>query len=124
MKARFVMLTVALTGAAAVRSNAADLVAIRMSGHYFSEPATVRLLVTVEPDHENRTLRIEADGERMYRSTEVNLDGLSEKRLHTVEFKNLPAGAYAVRAEVFSESEMRGMATDELTVLGAGNRER
>jgi hypothetical protein len=25
---------------------------------------------------------------------------------------------------VFSESEMRGMATDELTVLGAGNRER
>jgi hypothetical protein len=124
MKARLLMLTTALMGTAVIRGNALDLVEIRVSGHFFSEPATVRLLVTVEPDRANRTLRIEADGDRLFRSTEVNLDGLSEKRLHTVEFKNLPAGAYHVRAEVFSASEIRGMATEELTVLGAGSREK
>jgi hypothetical protein len=122
MKRRFLMLTVALVATTAICGNAADCVGIQIYGHYFSEPATVRLLVTVEPDQANRTLRIEADGDRLFRSTEVNLDGLSEKRLHTVEFKNLPAGAYEIRAEVFSANEVRGMATDALTVLGAGNR--
>ena len=37
-------------------------------------------------------------------------------------FKNLPAGAYEIRAEVLSATEVRAMATDALMVLGAGNR--
>ena len=122
MKGQFLMLTAALVTTTAIRGNAADRVGIQIYGHYFSEPATVRLLVTVEPDQANRTLRIEADGDRLFRSTEVNLEGLSEKRVHAVEFKNLPAGAYEIRAEVLSASEVRGMATDALTVLGAGSR--
>jgi hypothetical protein len=124
MKGRLLILTAALLGVGALTGRAADLVEIRMNGHYFSEPATVRLLVTVEPDKDNRTLRIEADGDRLFRSSEVNLDGLSEKRLHTVEFKNLPAGSYEVRAEVLSAKEVRGMATQELMVMGSGDRPR
>jgi hypothetical protein len=54
----------------------------------------------------------------LYRSTEVALDGQAEKRLHTVEFKNLPAGTYEVRAEVFSASDVRGTAVQELEVMG------
>lgn len=122
MKGRILLLTAVLMATTVLRGSAADCVGIQIHGHYFSEPATVRLVVTVEPDEANRTLRIEADGDRLFRSTEVNLEGLSEKRLHTVEFKNLPAGAYEIRAEVFSASEMRGMAADVLTVLGAGTR--
>ena len=123
MKGRFLVLAAALLGAGAIRSHAADLVEIRVNGHYFSEPATVQVLVTVEPDRDNRTLRIEADGDRLFRSSEVNLDGLSEKRLHTVEFKNLPAGSYELRAEVMSAKSVRGMAVQELMVMGLG-RER
>ena len=122
MTRRFLMLTAAIVAATAIHGDAADCVGLQIYGHYFSEPATVRLLVRVEPDQANRTLRIEADGDRLFRSTEVSLEGLSEKRLHIVEFKNLPAGAYEVRAEVFSAKEMRGMATDALTVLGVGGR--
>lgn len=122
MKGRILMLVTALVATTAIRGNAADRVGIQISGHYFSEPATVRLVVTVEPDQANRTLRIEADGDRLFRSTEVSLEGLSEKRLHAVEFKNLPAGAYEIRAEVLSATEVRAMATDALMVLGAGNR--
>jgi hypothetical protein len=121
MKGRFLLLVaLALVSAGTIGGRAADLVGIQLHGRYFTEPATIRLNVWVEPDKDNRTLRIEADGDFLFRSTEVNLNGLAEKRLHTVEFKNLPAGAYEVRAEVLSASEVRAMATQELTVIGAG----
>jgi hypothetical protein len=124
MKGQFFVLAAALIGAAAIRGNAAEVVGIRVNGHYFSEPATVQLLVSVEPDQANRTLRIQADGDRLFRSTEVNLEGVSEKRLHTVEFKNLPAGTYEVRAEVLSAHAVRGMASEELMVLGTQGHDR
>jgi hypothetical protein len=118
MKGRIVILIAALFATGAIGGRAADLVEIRINGHYFSEPATIRLVVAVEPDKDNRTLRIEADGERLYRSTEFSLDGSLEKRLHNVEFKNLPAGAYELRAEVLSANQVRAMATQELMVMG------
>jgi hypothetical protein len=112
------LLTIAFLTAGAVGGHAREVVQIRVSGHFFSEPATVQLIVAVEPDSDNRVLRVEADSDTLFRSTEVNLDGLDEKRLHTIEFKNLPAGAYEVRAEVLSSSTVRAMATEELMVMG------
>ena len=115
---RFLALTVALIGASAVRGAATDIIQVRVNGHYFSEPATVEIVVSIEPDKANRTLRIEADGDRMFRSTEVTLDGDAEKRLHTVEFKNLAAGSYELRAEVLSENRLRASATQDFQVMG------
>lgn len=109
--------TTAFAGAA-VRPLANDVVEIRLRGHFFAEPATVQITIAVEPDAANRTLRIEADGDRLFRSTEVKLDGELDKRIHTVEFKNLPAGSYELRAEVLSQDKVRGMATQELVVAG------
>ena len=108
----------ALTGAA--RGDARDVVEIMLHGRYFVEPATVRILVAVEPDAENRALRIEADGDQMYRSSELTLSGANEKRLHSIEFRNLPAGTYTLRAEVRSSTEVRGAASQELFVTGSG----
>ena len=122
MKARVVILTIVLASAAALRVFAGDLVEIRLRGHYFSEPATVQITVAVEPDAANRVLRIEADGDRLFRSTELALSGETDKRLHTVEFKNLPAGEYELRAELFGADSMRAMATQELVVAGLGGR--
>src|ERR671925_566169 len=82
----------------------------------------VGIPVAVEPDAENRTLRIEADGTDMFRASEVALNGVNEKRLHAFTFKNLSAGHYTLRAHVMSASEVRGMATNEMTVTGAGLR--
>jgi hypothetical protein len=119
-KARYIVLT--LAGAAAIAAStivaaAQDVVEIRMRGRYYSEPATVRITVAVEPDVKNRVLVIQADGDRLFRSSEVSLEGEKEQRIHTVEFKNLPAGHYTVRAEVLSNRESRGMA-QELLIVG------
>jgi hypothetical protein len=113
--AAVIALVPAIQAAAVV--GAQDVVAIRMRGKFFSEPATVRVTIAVEPDERNRSLVIQADGDRLFRSSEVRLEGDKGQRLHNVEFKNLPAGQYVIRAEVRSTAEVRG-AAEELLVVG------
>ena len=114
-------LTVALVAAAGtVVGDARDIVEIRLRGRYYAEPATVQITVAVEPDAVNRALRIEADSGLLFRSSEVALNGAGEKRIHTVEFKNLPAGEYTLSAQVYSTTELRAQATQSLTVSGSG----
>ena len=96
---------------------AQDVVELRIRGRYFSDPATVRITVAVEPNADNRMLRIEADGDRLFRSSEVVLEGENGQKIHTVEFKNLPAGSYTIRAAVLSSAHVRG-AAEELVVVG------
>jgi hypothetical protein len=100
--------------------DAIDIVEIRLRGRYYAEPATVQITIAVEPDAVNRALRVEAESERMFRSSEITLEGAREKRIHTLEFKNLPAGEYTLSAAVFTSDEMRAVATQALTVSGGG----
>ena len=108
---------VALTGSV---GSAKDNVEIRLTGRFFAEPATVQLVVAVEPNAENRTLRVEADGDNMFCATEIQLAGAREQRLHTVSFKNLSAGGYTLRAQVLSTSNVRSQAEQEIMVAGDG----
>ena len=102
-----------------VSSPAKEVVEIRLRTAVWSAPATVPIIVAVEPGADNRALFIEADGEDYYRSSEVELDGEKEKRLHTIEFKSLPAGAYVLRAEVRSDTKVLGTSQQKLLVTGA-----
>jgi hypothetical protein len=102
--------------------NAGEVVQIRLRGHFFAEPATVQITVAVEPAADHRVLRIAADGERYFRASELTLEGEKGKRLHTVEFKNLPAGDYMLLAEVRSTDEILGKATQQLVVTSSGGR--
>ncbi|HEY5619297.1 MAG TPA: hypothetical protein VIK60_15260 [Vicinamibacterales bacterium] len=113
---------VLLITAGNVTGDAKDVVEIMLHGHYFTEPATVRFVVAVEPDADNRTLRIEADSSNMFRASEVSLKGADEKRLHTFTFKNLSAGDYTLRAQVLSSHDVRGTAMNEMVVTGMGLR--
>ena len=117
-----IVLTTLLVSAGAIAGDAGDVVEIRVRDHYFSAPATVRILVAVEPNADNRTLRIEADSQDLFRSSEFALSGADEKRLHTVEFQSLPAGHYTLRAEVRSARGVRGMDAQDVTVTGSGLR--
>ena len=103
-------------------SGAREVVEIVLHGKYFSEPATVRFMVAVEPFDHNRTLRVEADSNDMFRASEISLNGADEKRLHTITFKNLAAGRYLLRAQVLSSSDVLGTATDDVVVTGMGLR--
>jgi hypothetical protein len=109
-----------LTAGARTPGTAASVVDIKLRGAYFSEPATVQMTVTVEPNDANRTLWIEADGEGMYTASEIQLNGANEKRLHQVMFKSLTAGHYSVRVQVRSSIGVRGIATREIEVIGTG----
>ena len=111
-----------LFAAGAIPGHAREVVGIVLHGKYFSEPATVRIVVDVEPDADNRRLLIEADGADLFRSSELGLSGKDEKRMHTFVFKNLSAGHYTLRAEVRSASQVRGRATSEVVVTGTGLR--
>jgi methionine-rich copper-binding protein CopC len=115
-------LTLALAVAAAQAGAAKDIVEIRLRGHYFAEPATVQITVAVEPAEHHRALVIEADGDQYFRSSILALAGEKEKRLHSVEFKNLPAGTYTLRAQVRSIDEVLATATQDLVVTGVGGR--
>ena len=99
---------------------AKENVEIRLVGHFFPEPATVQMVVAVEPDAQNRRLRVEADGENMFCATELTLAGDKEQRLHTIQFKNLAAGEYTLRAQVLSNSSIRSQAEQEIMVTGDG----
>jgi hypothetical protein len=124
LKCRFIALSIAgvlLVGAAgSIVGDADDIVEIRLRGRYYAEPATVQITIAVQPDAVNRALRVEAESELMFRSSEITLDGALEKRIHTLEFKNLPAGNYTLSAQVYSRREMRAVATQRLTVNGGG----
>jgi hypothetical protein len=98
--------------------HAHEAVEIRVRGYYYTEPANVQIMVAVEPDEKNRTLRVEADGESMFRSSEVALNDDPDKRLYTLEFKNLKAGMYTLRAEVLSSKTVVAMTEQELMVSG------
>ena len=77
---------------------ASEPLKLRLSQAAAAAPATVLVQVSVEPNADNRTLRVVVDSERYYRSSEVSLDGDAARRTHPFEFRNLPSGSYEVRA--------------------------
>lgn len=103
-----------------IPGNASQIVEIRLRGHYFSAPATVVVNVAVEPGDDNYRLVIEADSAKFFRSSEIELAGAGGQRIHTIQFKNLPEGAYMLRAEVQSRTGVLGQTSQELTVMGGG----
>lgn len=116
----WIILAAALSIGVQTPGTAADVVEILLNGRYYSEPATVRIMVAVQPDEQNRMLRIEADSADLFRASEFTLNGADEKRLHTVVFKGLPAGYYTLRAQVRSSTSVRGTAMHQVTVTGVG----
>ena len=109
---------VLVAAASVTPGDTAEVVSIIMEGTYFPEPANVRFTIAVEPNEENRSLWVEADSGALYRASEITLNGAKEKRLHSFMFKSLPGGQYTLRAEVRSQSTVRGLATRTIVVTG------
>ena len=75
-----------LAAAAASTSGIAkDIVEIRLRGHFYAEPATVRITVAVEPAPNHRALLIEADGE-----TVISVQRTQGRMRHTQLEVDLP----------------------------------
>ncbi len=119
MRTAIMTIGLIVLGAFAVpQSPAKEIVEIKVHGYYFAAPATVPITIAVEPGENNRILVVEVDSENYFRSSGVELDGEKEKRLHSLEFRSLPAGEYTLRAQVRSKTDVLGTATGGLVVTG------
>ena len=115
MKTPLVIAACLLLGGAV--SPAKELVSVRVSPNVSVAPATIRVIVTVEPDANNRQLLVQADSGEFYTSSTIQLDGSSAPRLQLLEFKELPAGTYAVEARVFTRNGDQHKATAEYMIM-------
>ena len=61
-------------------------------------PSFLMVRARIEPRAANRVLRIVADGEDYYRSSEIALDGEAAPRVIQMPFRNVPGGRYDVYA--------------------------
>ena len=96
---------------------AAPIVEIRLNTRYAMAPASVRVMVVVQPHAANRTLRVELDGDGMFSSSDITLEGDGEKRLHELYFKGVPAGRYTILAAVLTAHAVRGSAVESFDVI-------
>jgi hypothetical protein len=100
-----------------VATSARDAVSVSVSPNVSMAPATIRVVVTVEPDAQNRELVIEADSGEYFTSSTVQLDGDKSARLQSFYLKELPAGSYEVAARVYHSDGSSHKATAEYMVL-------
>jgi hypothetical protein len=93
------------------------MVAVRVSPNFSMAPATIRVVVTVEPDADNRELELVADSGVFYTSSTVQLDGGKAPRLQSFVLKELPAGNYEVSARVLQKNGDKRRASAEYLVM-------
>jgi len=93
---------------ASVGAHARNDVAMTVTPRVAPAPATVRIMVVVEPDPMNRWLVIEAESGMFYTSSSVQLEGANSRRSHPFTFVELPPGNYELMARVLrSDGEER-----------------
>jgi len=107
----------------ALPAGAGDKLAMRVSPAFSYEPANLTIRLSIEPDSENRVIRVIAESEEFYRSSEIELDGDHAPRTSVFQYRSVPAGDYEVRSVLLgARGQERGMVNQTVTVLGAGGR--
>jgi hypothetical protein len=86
---------------AAVAIGANEKLTLQVTPSVSRAPTALIVRAYVEPDVANRRLRIEADSDVFYRSSEIQLDGDKAPMLTEFRFKSVPGGEYIVRATLF-----------------------
>jgi hypothetical protein len=94
---------------------------LRVTPFFVSSPATVTATVRVEPDSNNRLLRIALDSDAYGRSSDIPLDGADAPRMHSFRWSALPPGVYEVSVEVHKTGDRRVTTrTQHIEVVGVG----
>jgi hypothetical protein len=102
-------------------AGAADKLGMRVSPAMVFEPATLRIQLSVEPDADNRALRVVAESVDFYRSSEIQMDGEQAPRSSVVSYRSLPAGDYSVQGVLIgANGRVRAQVRQSVTVVAAG----
>lgn len=73
---------------------------MRISPTMAHAPADLYIYVSVARRPDNRLLRVSAESDDFFRSSETQLDGEYSARVTVVRFRELPPGDYEIRAEL------------------------
>jgi hypothetical protein len=73
---------------------------VRISPTMAHAPADLYIYVSVARRPDNRLLRVSAESDDFFRSSETQLDGEYSARVTVVKFRELPPGDYQIRAEL------------------------
>src|SRR4029078_13122048 len=73
---------------------------VRVSPTMAHAPADLFIYVSVARRPDNRLLRITAESEDFFRSSDTQLDGEYSARVTVVRFRELPPGGYEIKAEL------------------------
>jgi len=102
----------------AVTLDAGEQVHVRVSPNTAMAPADVVIYVTIERNSENRMLRVSAESDDFFRSSDVPLEGVDSARISILRFRGLPSGSYDVTADVIgSNGRRRGIASTMVRVM-------
>lgn len=79
-------------------TTASEKLMLRVTPNVSEAPSTVIVKATVTRNADNRWLRIEAESESFYRSSDVQLEGDKAPLVTEIRLNNLPGGEYTVSA--------------------------
>jgi hypothetical protein len=113
--------TMALVALYPATTGARDRVAFTLSSTVMSVFGELHATVRVDPQDENRTLRVSLDGPLYYASTDVQLDGAGAARVHDMWWRFLPPGEYAVTATLECASGRRFVQSQRMRVIGGSS---
>jgi hypothetical protein len=101
---------------------AADRVHIRVWPATSMAPTSFTVRVFIERHAENRWIKVTVESESYFGSSEGQLEGERSSRLRLVQFRDVPAGAYDVRAAVLDQhGAVIGAAQATARVIGRGD---
>jgi len=84
--------------------DAADSVNIRVWPATSMAPTSFTVRVIIERQAANRWIKVTVDSENYFGSSEGQLEGERSSRLRVVQFRDVPAGTYEVRAVVLDQN--------------------
>ena len=93
---RTVVAICGLIGTAALPVAGPEPLTIAVWPAFAIAPATVTVRSRIEPNADNRSLVIVADGPELYRSSEIQLDGARAPKTFELSFHEMPGGEYEV----------------------------
>jgi len=104
VKKTLVVLGIILLGSLGADASAVDdgeqPLHVRVSPTMAHAPADVFIYVSVARRAENRLLRVTAESEDFFRSSDTQLDGEYSARVTVIRFRELPPGGYEIKAEL------------------------
>ena len=101
---------------------AADRVHIRVWPATSMAPTSFTVRVFIERNAANRWIKVTVESAAYFGSSEGQLEGERSSRLRLVQFRDVPAGTYAVRAVVLDQhSDVIGAAQTTAMVIGRGD---